>query len=167
MKKIFYNKNSEEVLSQLNNGAFLTVVNGEEINTMTIGWGTIGYIWNRPIFEVLVRESRHTYKMLVNSDEFTISVPMNDQLEKELSYCGSKSGSKVDKFSELDLDIKPGKSLSTPFISECDIFYECKIVYEQRMERTNLIQEIKQDCYSESDYHKIFYGEIIAAYQNE
>ena len=30
-------------------------------NVMTIGWGTKGSIWSRPVFIVLVRPSRHTY----------------------------------------------------------------------------------------------------------
>ena len=30
-------------------------------NVMTIGWGTMGSIWSRPVFIVLVRPSRHTY----------------------------------------------------------------------------------------------------------
>jgi len=29
-------------------------------NVMTIGWGTMGCIWSRPVFIVLVRPSRHT-----------------------------------------------------------------------------------------------------------
>ena len=166
VNKISYHEKLEEVLLQLVNGAFLTVSDGNEKNTMTIGWGTIGYIWNRPIFEVLVRESRYTYKMLAKSDEFTVSVPLKGQLEDELSYCGSKSGSDVDKFSQLNLQTSPGKILSTPFISKCDIFYECEILYQSRMERSDLIQKIKKDCYPQSDYHKIFYGEIIAAYES-
>ncbi len=29
-------------------------------NAMTIGWGTVGIIWGKPIFIVLVRPSRYT-----------------------------------------------------------------------------------------------------------
>jgi len=33
-------------------------------NAMTIGWGTIGIIWGKPIFAVLVRPSRYTYGLI-------------------------------------------------------------------------------------------------------
>ena len=155
----------EPVMEQLPRGAFLTVDDGKEKNTMTIGWGNIGYIWGLPVFEVLVRESRHTYKLINRADEFTVSVPLRGQLEDELSYCGSKSGRDVDKFEELDLKTTPGRRLSTPFISECDIFYECDIVYTHKMNRTDLIEDIKENNYPDSDYHTVYYGEIKGAYK--
>ena len=34
---------------------------GGKPNVMTIGWGTIGSIWGRPVFVVLVRPSRYSY----------------------------------------------------------------------------------------------------------
>ena len=33
-------------------------------NVMTIGWGTIGSIWARPVFIVLVRPSRYSYSRM-------------------------------------------------------------------------------------------------------
>lgn len=44
IKKINFEKYSLQILEQLKKGAFLTVKNGNEVNTMTIGWGSIGYI---------------------------------------------------------------------------------------------------------------------------
>ena len=41
-------------------------------NIMTIGWGTIGCIWSRPVFIVLVRPSRHTYSRLEQVSDFTV-----------------------------------------------------------------------------------------------
>jgi len=166
MQEIKYFAGLDSVIEQLPRGAFLTVDDGTEKNTMTIGWGNIGYIWNLPIFEVLVRESRHTYKLINRADEFTVSVPLQNQLEEELSYCGSRSGRDVDKFKELDLETSPGQKLNTPFISGCDIFYECDIVYSQKMNRSDLKEEIKENNYPDSDYHTIYYGEIKGVYKN-
>ncbi len=55
IRKVNYNEYSKEALEQLKKGAFLTVKNDNRVNTMTIGWGNIGIIWNKPIFMVLVR----------------------------------------------------------------------------------------------------------------
>lgn len=44
---IKFNELSKEMLQQLQKGAFLTVENGDKVNTMTIGWGSIGIMWNK------------------------------------------------------------------------------------------------------------------------
>ena len=38
-------------------------------NVMTIGWGTLGIIWGRKIFVVLVRPSRYTYQFIEDSGD--------------------------------------------------------------------------------------------------
>ncbi|MCG4586306.1 flavin reductase, partial [Anaerosalibacter bizertensis] len=102
-KEVNFNDYSKEALEQINNGAFLTVKSGDEVNTMTIGWGNIGVIWSMPIFTVAVRYSRHTYNLLENSDEFTVSIPIKIDMKKELAFCGTKSGRDVNKFKECNL----------------------------------------------------------------
>lgn len=164
IQRINYNKYSSEVLEQLKKGAFLTVKYGNEINTMTIGWGTLGYIWNKPIFMVAIRYSRHTYKLLENAKEFTVSIPLNNNLKKELSYCGTKSGRDVNKFEQCNLSILEGQKVSTPIIGECELHYECKVVYQQVMEPATLDKKIKNHSYSNNDYHVLYYGEILDAY---
>ena len=57
-----------------------------EINVMTIGWGTVGVIWGRPIFAVLVRPSRYTYQFIEASGEFTVNVP-----SLAMKFCGRGS----------------------------------------------------------------------------
>lgn len=164
IQRINYNEYSSEALEQLKKGAFLTVKDGNEANTMTIGWGTIGYIWNKPIFMVAVRYSRHTYKLLENAKEFTVSIPLNNNLKKELSYCGTKSGRDVNKFEECNLSILEGQKVSTPIIGECELHYECKVVYQQAMEPSVLDKDIKNRNYPNNDYHVLYFGEILDTY---
>jgi flavin reductase (DIM6/NTAB) family NADH-FMN oxidoreductase RutF len=163
-KDIAYNEYSKEMLEQLQKGAFLTVKNGEKLNTMTIGWGTIGFIWNKPIFTVLVRYSRHTYDMIKDADEFTVSVPLSKDMKKELAVCGTKSGREIDKFKECNLTAHKGKVIDTPIIGECDLHYECKIVYNQVMEPALLDKNIREAKYPNKDFHVLYYGEIVASY---
>lgn len=163
-KKIKYNEYSKEMLEQLPKGAFLTVKSKDKLNTMTIGWGNIGYIWNKPIFIVAIRYSRYTYEMIENSNEFTVSVPLKVDMKNELSVCGTKSGREIDKFKELNLTTREGNKVKTPIIDECDLHYECKIVYKQAMEPGLLDQDIKDLKYKENDYHVLYYGEIVDSY---
>ena len=39
-----------DICKALPKGILLTTKCGEEVNTMTIGWGTIGIDWSRPVF---------------------------------------------------------------------------------------------------------------------
>lgn len=166
-KDVLYNQYLKEVLEQLPKGAFLTVQDNDKLNTMTIGWGTVGYIWRKPIFVVAVRYSRYTYLLLERSKEFTVSIPLNKDLKKELAVCGTKSGRDIDKFKELNLTPEPAKVINTPAIGECDLHYECKVVYQQAMEPALINENVYKDCYPKGDFHVLYYGEIVACYTKE
>ncbi|MDS1029763.1 flavin reductase family protein [Bacillota bacterium LX-D] len=162
-----YNELAAELLEQLPKGAFLTVKNQDKTNTMIIGWGNIGYIWKKPIFTVLVRYSRYTYPLLEKAQEFTVSVPLKKDLKKAIAFCGSKSGRDFDKFKECNLTLEPGKVLETPIIGECELHYECKVIYQQAMEPALLDKDCKTSMYPEGDYHVMYFGEIVACYKKE
>ncbi|HHV08130.1 MAG TPA: flavin reductase family protein, partial [Firmicutes bacterium] len=45
-----------KIVTQLGQGgAFLTVAQNDKVNTMTVGWATLGRMWNKPICVVPVR----------------------------------------------------------------------------------------------------------------
>ncbi len=162
MKNIKYNKFFPEVTEALSkNGAFLTVKSKNEVNTMTIGWANIGYIWSKPILMVAVRKSRYTYNLIEKSNDFTVSVPFSGKMVEELKFCGSKSGRDFDKFDELNLKKIDGKNVNSPLIKNCDIHYECQIVYKQDMKSNNLINSYKNNHYKNGDYHTLYFGEIL------
>ena len=58
-------------------GVLLTNKAGDKVNSMTIGWGTLGTNWNRPVFVAYVRTHRSTVALLDKSPEFT-STPVGD-----------------------------------------------------------------------------------------
>lgn len=163
--KIKFTEHLEKGMELLHTqGAFLTVKAGDKINTMTISWGNVGYEWNRPIFTVLVRKSRYTFDFMESSDNFTVSIPLTKDLKKALAVCGSKSGRDIDKFKECNLNLENSKKVSTPIIGECELHYECKIVYKQEMNPDFLSKDIIESSYADGDYHTLYYGEIVATY---
>ncbi len=162
-----YNELAKELLEQLPKGAFLTVKDQDRLNTMIIGWGNVSFIWQKPIFLVMVRYSRHTYQLLENAKEFTVSIPINKDLRKAIAFCGTKSGRDYDKFKECNLTAEPGKVVDTPIIGECDLHYECRVVYQQAMEPALISEDIRKKMYAEGDYHVMYFGEIVACYKKE
>jgi flavin reductase (DIM6/NTAB) family NADH-FMN oxidoreductase RutF len=79
-------------------------------NVMTIGWGTIGSIWARPIFVVLVRPSRHNRSLMEQVSDFTVNV-LPRELTTAASLCGSVSGREHDKFQDAQLTPIPSREV--------------------------------------------------------
>lgn len=146
-------------------GAFLTVKGGDKVNTMTISWGSIGFMWQKPVFMALVRKSRYTYELIEQSDSFTVSVPFGTDLKNALMVCGTKSGRDIDKQSAANIAFIPSQQVDSPVVDGCNQYYECKIVYKQAMDKSQLVPEIQKTMYGDEDYHTLYYGEIVACYE--
>jgi len=151
-----------KAMEQIKKGAFLTVQAGDNLNVMTIGWASIGFVWGRQMMTILVRKSRYTFKIIERSSEFTVSVPLVDK-SKELDYCGTQSGSHHDKIKECGLELFPSQKVHTPVINFPGIHLECKIVFKSAINPDNLIEEYRH-LYPKLDYHTIYYGEIVSCY---
>jgi len=154
----------QEALS--GSGAFLVACdeNGKG-NPMTIGWGEVGIVWSRPVFTVLVRRSRYTYRCLLASETFTVNVPAPGELKEELLFCGTKSGRDLDKAASCGLTLIEGKEVATPTIAECTLHYECRILLRKQLEREDFSAPgILDQYYRTDDHHMIVMGEILAVY---
>lgn len=164
MRQVEFMEASDKVMEQIRKGAFLTVQAGDALNVMTIGWASLGFLWGRPMFTIMVRNSRHTFKIIEKSTEFTVSVPMTD-MSKQLEFCGTKSGKAYDKFKECSLEIFPGQKVRTPVLDIAGIHYECKIAYKSAIDPVALVDSYK-NLYPNQDYHSFYYGEIAFCYSN-
>jgi flavin reductase (DIM6/NTAB) family NADH-FMN oxidoreductase RutF len=167
MRKVTFDQVLNEYKEVLPKGVFLTTKDDQEINTMTVGWGTTGFIWNQDILMVPVRKSRHTHQLIENSKYFTVSVPLNGQLKKELQFCGTKSGRDYNKIKELNLELAEVKECNVPIIKGNDLHFICKIKYQQDMLEENLDKAVSEKNYSNQDMHTFYYGEVVAVYKEE
>lgn len=166
MKRVDYMDVAPEAMAQIKIGAFLTVEAANEVNTMTIGWATLGYIWEKPIMMVAVRPSRHTFSIIEKTDNFTVSIPTVD-MSDELTFCGTRSGRSYDKFAKCDLKLAPGQTVAGPIINVPGLHYECKIVYKSAMEPALLAEDYHRRSYPAQDYHTLYFGEIVDCYRIE
>lgn len=158
-----------QICEAMKKGILLTTKAGEQINTMTIGWGHIGIEWGKPIFVAYVRESRYTKEMLENNGEFTVNIPNGTADSKIIGLCGSKSGRDLDKIQELNLTLEEPMSISVPGIKEFPLTLECKVIYKQKQDLSAVPEELIQRYYPADasgfrDYHIAYYGEILNAY---
>ena len=158
------------ILEQVGTAALVTAKADGQVNPMTIGWGTLGVQWGKPMFIVFVRQSRHTKALLDKNGEFTINVPLKDtDRKKELAFCGKNSGRDVDKIKELGLTLEEPEKISVPGIKEFPITLECRVVYKQDQDLSFLDVDKCQRYYApgtanDGDYHTAYYGEVLNAY---
>ena len=157
------------IMENIGKGILLTTQANGKVNTMTIGWGTVGVQWAKPIFIAFVRESRYTKELLEKNGEFTVNVPLAQIDKNILAVCGTKSGRDLDKIAELGLTLEPGETVSVPAIRELPLTLECKVIYKQDQDPAAIAPENDQRFYTkgtknEGDYHTAYYGEITAAY---
>jgi flavin reductase (DIM6/NTAB) family NADH-FMN oxidoreductase RutF len=149
-------------------GILLTTKGATGVNSMTIGWGTIGIEWGKPMFVAYVRESRYTRQLLDENPEFTINCPVGEVDGKILAICGTKSGRDMDKIKELDLTLEEPSKISVPAIKELPLTLECKVVFKNPQPTDNIPQAILDRYYPEKngirDFHYAYYGEIVDAY---
>ena len=142
----------------------LLLMTGSEGNPMTIGWGTIGIIWSLPVFAVLVRPSRYTFKFMEEHPEFTVNVP-DSAMKEQVAFCGAKSGRDLDKVKECGFTMVKGERVSVPYIEECPLHYECRTIHRNNVLNADLIPEIVKEYYPAGDFHRLYYGEILGVYR--
>ena len=158
------------IVQAMNPGILATTKAHGQVNTMTIGWGTLGIEWGRPVFILFVRESRYTKQMLEENGAFTINVPLGEIDKRILSYCGTKSGRDTDKIADLGLTLEAGEHIDVPGIKELPLTLECQVIYRQDQDPEAILPEIRDRSYppffpdGRGDYHTAYYGQILDAY---
>lgn len=167
-RKVPYDYRLNDTLARLVNPGLLLVGTKRDgtSNVMAIGWASVGIVWGKPMFPVMVRPSRYTYEFIEDSGVFTVNVP-GDDLRAWVGVCGTQSGRNVDKFGAYNMTVTRGQTVDAVTIDACPMVYECRVVYYDDVVSANLSAEIEGRAYKGRDYHRIYYGEILAAYAAE
>ena len=154
-----------DILSHLKKGAFLTTKHNNRVNTMTISWGNMGIEWGEDVFITMVRDSRFTKIALDETGEFSVTIPLDDSMKKELAFCGTKSGRDFDKIKECNIELTDGNTIDVPAVKCHSLVIECKILYAQRMEEALMTPDFKEKFYSSGDIHTLYHGKITNMYE--
>ncbi|MBR2147704.1 MAG: flavin reductase family protein [Muribaculaceae bacterium] len=164
-RKIDLSECAGTIVKAFKPGILITTRNGDKVNSMTIGWGTLGVIWEKQVFVAYVRDSRYTRHMLDSNPEFTINVPVGDYNKRILGICGSKSGRDMDKIEVAGLTLVDPEVIGVPGIKELPLTLECRVLYRQQQSHGQLSEELRKHFYTiEKGDHIAYYGEILAAY---
>jgi flavin reductase (DIM6/NTAB) family NADH-FMN oxidoreductase RutF len=165
MKKLNELEIAQKVIELIKEGAFLVVQAKDRKNVMTIGWAMFGFVWRKSAMMVAVRNSRFTHGIIEEADSFTVSVPTGN-MQKEINFCGSKSGRDLDKFKESRLVTTKAQKVSTPVLKIPGYHYECKMMYKTPMDPKGMDKDMEA-LYPKKDYHTLYFGEIVACYSSD
>jgi len=131
-----------------------------KFNAMTIGWGSMGTMWNLPYVVVVVRPTRFTYKFMEEFEDFTVTA-FPDAYQPALKLLGTRSGRDGDKIILTDLTPCPAQKVHSPSFAEAELSIECKKIYWQDLDPTHFWDVNIHNSYPRKDYHRIYYGEIV------
>lgn len=143
----------------------LAAGNAEDMNAMTISWGTWGVLWGRPVVTVYVSSSRHTYSYMERSDCFTVT-GFPQEYKPALGYIGSHSGRDSDKIKEAGLTVEY-TPLGNPIFKEANLAIECKTLYKEEFDRDRVPDDIKEMYDKGTGVHTMYIGEIINVWIKE
>lgn len=143
--------------------AVLTAGGKEKFNSMTISWGGLGTIWNKPVVTVYVKPIRYTYEFMETNEYFTISF-YNEEYREDLGILGSKSGRDLDKVALTK--ITPEFLQNTTSFKEAKLTIICKKIYFQDLDITNIPQNEVDKFYKTEPVHRMYIGEVVDIIDN-
>lgn len=142
--------------------ALVTAGNQDHFNTMTISWGGMGTIWNKPVATIYVRTSRYTHEFIDNNAFFTISF-YPEEYKKTLGVLGSKSGREIDKIHASGLT--PVQIENGITFKEAETTFVCRKLCKQPIEMYNMPEEVVNSFYKDDAGHDMYIGEVIEIIQ--
>jgi flavin reductase (DIM6/NTAB) family NADH-FMN oxidoreductase RutF len=139
---------------------------GDRFNTMTVGWGSLGCMWKRPMVMVVVRPHRYTYEYMQEYPDFTVS-HFPAAYREALEFCDSHSGRDINKVEECGLTPIASTKIASPGFEEADLIIECVKMYFDDFKPDHFLADFIEENYPAKDYHRLYLGEIKAVFGTE
>jgi flavin reductase (DIM6/NTAB) family NADH-FMN oxidoreductase RutF len=135
-------------------------------NSMTISWGSLGIMWNKPFVQAVVRPTRYTWEFMNRHDTFTLCA-FGEEHHLALDLLGNKSGRDGDKIKESGLTPIASTLVAAPCFAEAELVLECRKMYWQDYDHSHFLLPEIEERYPDQDYHRVFFGEILAIFGGE
>lgn len=165
---------ASEIVSANPKGILLTTQADDLVDTMVIGWGMLGTIWNTPTFAAFVRTSRFTHENLERNPQFTVNVPVGGRLRSDIfKVCGTESGRHVDKVAACGLTLVGAEKVDVPAILEAPLTLECQVIYHSAMDPEAFPEAVRRfyphnvtdvDAGTSCYLHDLYLGRVVSSY---
>ncbi len=138
--------------------------NEGDYNAMVVAWGSFGVMWKKPFVQVVVRPNRYTFDFMESYDTFTLC-GFSNHYRKAMQLLGTRSGRNGDKIIASGLTPIPSQFVTAPSFKEAKMIIECKKIYSDFLNPANFLDPDIEKCYPAKDYHKVYFGEILAVFK--
>lgn len=142
----------------------LLVGGRERPNPMTVSWGGLGTLWNRPVVTVYVRPTRFTYELLNTHPEFTLCF-LPSTMKAALDLCGSRSGRNTDKWAAAGLHPESSAAVSVPRVAGSTLVLEARVLATFDLDPARFLDPKLDALYPQRDYHRAYVGEVVAVWE--
>ncbi len=132
----------------------------QQYNCMTVAWGFIGAMWNKPCAIAAVRPTRYTYQFMEQYPTFTLCT-FPESFKNDLKILGTKSGRDTDKLGLTSLTPVQAETVAAPSFAEADMVIECRILFKNDIVPEGFVDSALEQNYPQKDYHLMYYGEIL------
>ncbi len=137
--------------------ALLTAGTEGNYNTMTIGWGGLGTLWDKPVATVYVRPNRYTHSFIERSGYFTVSF-YPETYRRALALLGARSGRDGDKVAAAGLTPRFLENGVT--FREAKVTLVCRKIYRQDLDRAQIPADVLEKAYASEPVHTMYIGEV-------
>ncbi len=128
------------------------------VNALTAAWGGLGWLWEKPVAFVFIRQSRYTKEFIDEAGKLSLSFPSEEHREK-LRYMGRVSGRDEDKIAACGLTVAHWEDI--PYFEEGSTVILGHCVSEQLVTEDCFIDpEIAPKRYPDHDLHSCYVVEI-------
>jgi flavin reductase (DIM6/NTAB) family NADH-FMN oxidoreductase RutF len=132
-----------------------------KFNPMTVSWGGLGEVWNKPLAMVMVRPSRYTFELIEKYPDFTLCL-LPAEFKDQLTLCGTRSGRAIDKVKATGLTPIASSMVAAPAYEEAELIIECRKMYYDDIKPDHFLAPHIEGNYNGHDYHRLYFGEILA-----
>ncbi len=145
----------------------LTVPTAKTPNAMTISWGTIGELWNKPVVIVYVSSSRASKRLMDKSKTFTLSSFEDTFRNRDaLAYIGSHSyADDPEKIANSGLELEETPSGALTY-KQASMVIECRKIYSEDFKKNLMTNEVVK-IYENLGVHSFYIGEIISVWKKQ
>jgi flavin reductase (DIM6/NTAB) family NADH-FMN oxidoreductase RutF len=134
-----------------------------KFNTMTVSWGGMGVMWGKPFAQVVVRPHRYTFQFIEQYPTFTLCA-FSQEYRAALNLLGTKSGRDGDKIAQSGLTPVASGAVPAPAFAEAELVLCCRKIYWHDFDPGHFLDPNIDRHYPRHDYHRSYFGEILAAF---
>lgn len=129
-----------------------------KMNAMTASWGGIGFMWNKPVAFVVIRQTRYTKEFVDAGERFALNV-FDGDCKQEMGHIGKVSGRDEDKLAVTGMKAEMAEGV--PAFEKATKVLVCKKLFAQKFDEQSFIDKSILDRWYASDtMHTLYIAEI-------